>query len=64
MTRYPEGYASSFDPEQQQQRLEREVVAIAASQVRREAVEWLIPGRIPLGMVTVLAGVGDSARAP
>ncbi len=63
MTRYPEGYASSFDPEQQQQRLEREVVAIAASQVRREAVEWLVPGRIPLGMVTVLAGVGGLGKS-
>lgn len=62
MTRYPEGYSSSFEPENYE-RPEREVVAIPAARVRRETVQWLEPGRVPLGMVTVLAGIGGLGKS-
>jgi AAA domain len=41
----------------------RQAVAIAATRVRREQVEWLEPGRVPLRMVTVLAGVGGLGKS-
>jgi AAA domain len=31
-------------------------IAVTASQIRRERVQWLWPGRIPLGAVTLVAG--------
>src|SRR6266480_245104 len=42
---------------------ERRAVAVPASHVHREQVEWLEPGRIPLRMVTVLAGVGGLGKS-
>lgn len=63
MKRYPEGYTSSFEPEKSPKRLEREVVAITAASVRRETVQWLEPGRVPLGMVTVLSGIGGLGKS-
>jgi hypothetical protein len=41
----------------------RRAVAEAATQVRRERVEWLEAGRVPLRMVTVLAGVGGLGKS-
>jgi hypothetical protein len=41
----------------------RRVVAIAAADVHREQVSWLAPGRVPLGMVTVLAGIGGLGKS-
>lgn len=41
----------------------RQVVAVPASQVKREQVEWLERGRVPVGMVTVLAGVGGLGKS-
>ncbi len=58
----PKGYSSSFEPDVPE-RHEREVVAVPAAQVKRESVEWLELGRVPLGMVTVLAGVGGLGKS-
>jgi hypothetical protein len=41
----------------------RRVFAIPASQVRRESVEWLEPGRVPIGMVTIVSGVGGLGKS-
>jgi hypothetical protein len=41
----------------------RRVNLIATSEIRRERVEWHSPGRIPLRMVTVLAGVGGLGKS-
>jgi hypothetical protein len=41
----------------------RRAVAVPASRIRRERVEWLEPGRVPLRMVTVLAGVGGLGKS-
>jgi hypothetical protein len=41
----------------------RRVVAVPASAIRREAVEWLELGRVPLGMVTVLGGIGGLGKS-
>jgi AAA domain len=38
-------------------------VALPGSDVQREIVEWLEPGRIPLRMVTVLAGIGGLGKS-
>ena len=54
------GYESSFEAEGPRR---RKVVARPASQIRREPVEWLIQGRVPLGMVTVLSGVGGRGKS-
>jgi hypothetical protein len=40
----------------EQQQLNRRASALLASEVEREAVEWLWPGRIPLGNVSLLVG--------
>jgi hypothetical protein len=42
---------------------QRRAVATAAAEVRREQVEWLMPGRVPLRMVTVLAGFGGLGKS-
>lgn len=41
----------------------RHAVAEAAKDVRRERVEWREPGRVPMRMVTVLAGVGGLGKS-
>jgi AAA domain len=41
----------------------RHAVAEAATRVRRERVEWREPGRVPMRMVTVLAGVGGLGKS-
>jgi AAA domain len=41
----------------------RRAVATPASRIHREQVEWLEPGRIPLRMVTVLAGIGGLGKS-
>jgi putative DNA primase/helicase len=41
----------------------RRVLATAAAQVERSQVEWLDPGRVPVGQVTVLAGVGGLGKS-
>jgi AAA domain len=41
----------------------RRAVATRAADLRRERVEWLDPGRVPLGLVTVLAGVGGLGKS-
>jgi RecA-family ATPase len=40
-----------------------DVGSLPASRIHREQVEWLEPGRIPLRMVTVLAGVGGLGKS-
>jgi AAA domain len=41
----------------------RRALAVPAAQIHREQVEWLEPGRIPLRMVTVLAGIGGLGKS-
>jgi hypothetical protein len=41
----------------------RQAFTVRASEVRREAVEWLEPGRVPLGLVTVLAGIAGLGKS-
>ena len=55
------GYESSFEPEGPTRA--REVIARPASQISRQPIEWLIPGRVPLGMVTVLSGIGGLGKS-
>lgn len=42
---------------------QRRAVATWAADIQREQVEWLSPGRVPLRMVTVLAGVGGLGKS-
>jgi hypothetical protein len=49
-------------PERAAQRTRR-AVATPASKVKRERAEWLMPERVPLGMVTVVAGVGGLGKS-
>jgi hypothetical protein len=42
---------------------QRHAIATKAVDVRRERVEWLSPGRVPLRMVTVLAGIGGLGKS-
>lgn len=42
---------------------ERYVDALPASQVQRERVAWLLPGRIPYGAVTLLVGDGGLGKS-
>jgi len=63
----PEGYRTTFalevvEPPQEEER-PRRAIARAASEVHRETVEWLEPERLPLRMVTVLAGVGGLGKS-
>jgi excisionase family DNA binding protein len=44
-------------------RPERRAIATPFAQIKREAVQWLDPGRIPVGMVTVLAGIGGLGKS-
>jgi hypothetical protein len=41
----------------------RRVLATSAAEIAREQVEWLEPGRVPIGLVTVLAGVGGLGKS-
>jgi hypothetical protein len=41
----------------------RRAVATPAAAISREQVEWQSPGRVPLRMVTVLAGVGGLGKS-
>jgi putative DNA primase/helicase len=41
----------------------RRAIAVPASHIHREQVEWLEPGRVPLRMVTVLAGIGGLGKS-
>lgn len=66
----PEGYRTTFalktsnhERPEEPERARRRAVAQSASQVHRELVEWLEPGRVPLRMVTVLAGVGGLGKS-
>jgi hypothetical protein len=43
--------------------LSRRVLATAAVEVERSEVDWLDPGRVPRGMVTVLAGLGGLGKS-
>jgi len=67
MTSWPEGYKSTFRPdgpdETNGHKGGRRAIATPASDVHRERVEWLEPGRIPLRMVTVLAGIGGLGKS-
>jgi hypothetical protein len=66
----PDGYRTTF-PELLDELDERtngsvparRAIAVPAARVRREQVEWLEAGRIPLRMVTVLAGVGGLGKS-
>jgi AAA domain-containing protein len=63
----PEGYRTTFalevvEPPHEEER-QRRAIARAASEVHREMVEWLEPERLPLRMVTVLAGVGGLGKS-
>jgi len=42
---------------------QRRAIATPASAIRREHVEWLLPGRVPRGSVTVLCGVGGLGKS-
>lgn len=42
---------------------QRRAITTPFSAIRRERVEWLEPGRVPLGLVTVLAGVGGLGKS-
>jgi AAA domain-containing protein len=63
----PEGYRSTFAPDEGERmsgrRPTRRAVGQAGSEVSRELVDWLEPGRIPLRMVTVLAAVGGLGKS-
>lgn len=41
----------------------RRLVVVPASKISRERVEWLDPGRVPYGYVTILAGVGGLGKS-
>jgi hypothetical protein len=41
----------------------RRLLATPAAKIQREQVEWLEPGRVPIGLVTVLAGVGGLGKS-
>jgi hypothetical protein len=41
----------------------RNVVATPFSQIARKQVEWLDPGRVPIGLVTVIAGYGGLGKS-
>jgi RecA-family ATPase len=41
----------------------REAAAITAATVRREYVEWCLPGRVPFGSVTVIVGDGGLGKS-
>jgi hypothetical protein len=41
----------------------RRVLAQRASEVERRTVEWLDPGRVPIGAVTLLTGVGGLGKS-
>jgi AAA domain len=41
----------------------RQVLATAAVKVERSEVDWLAAGRVPRGMVTVLAGLGGLGKS-
>lgn len=41
----------------------RRVFATPAAKIRRERVDWLVPGRVPLRMVTVIAGIGGLGKS-
>jgi AAA domain len=41
----------------------RQVLATAASLIERQPVRWLVPGLVPLGNVTVLAGIGGLGKS-
>jgi hypothetical protein len=68
----PDGYRSTFgsvipldepDNRTKEQERSRCAIAVPASHIHREQVEWLEAGRIPLRMVTVLAGVGGLGKS-
>jgi hypothetical protein len=42
---------------------ERRVVTTPFSQISRKRVEWLDPGRVPVGLVTVIAGFGGLGKS-
>jgi putative DNA primase/helicase len=42
---------------------QRRAIATWAADIQREQVEWLSPGRVPMRMVTVLAGVGGLGKS-
>ncbi|MFY9579821.1 MAG: AAA family ATPase [Gaiellaceae bacterium] len=41
----------------------RHVLATPASEIKREVIEWLEPGRVPVGAVTVLGGFGGLGKS-
>lgn len=41
----------------------RKLVVTTASQVQRESVRWLDDGRVPMGLVTILAGTGGLGKS-
>jgi hypothetical protein len=41
----------------------RTLLVTPAAGIQRERVEWLEPGRVPIGLVTVLAGVGGLGKS-
>jgi AAA domain len=51
------------DARGQRVRQSRQAYATPAARVKRERVDWLEHGRVPLGMVTVLAGVGGLGKS-
>jgi predicted ATP-dependent serine protease len=71
MSSLPPGYETDFEspllrdqhPGDRRNETRRDAVAIAASQIKREPVTWLEHGRVPLGMVTVLGGIGGLGKS-
>jgi AAA domain len=45
------------------ERPSRRLLATSASDVEREDVEWLEHGRVPIGLVTVVAGIGGLGKS-
>jgi hypothetical protein len=64
----PDGYRTTFASDEPDDRTNdheaaRRAVAVPASNIHREQVEWLEAGRIPQRMVTVLAGIGGLGKS-
>src|SRR6266498_1540414 len=59
----PSGNGSVVQVQFPQTAPKRRLLATPAAKIQREAVEWLEPGRVPIGLVTVLAGVGGLGKS-
>lgn len=50
-------------PDPQADRATAELVVLSAADVKVEPVEWLLPDRVPVGMLTLLAGDPDLGKS-